>query len=109
MLKKEFRLNKRKDFEEIKTKGKLKNGELFSVLELKKEQRGLLNVKVAVIVSKKISKKAVERNKIRRKMYLMIGKNMNIFPEGTRVLFLVKKNILDKSEVEMEKCLRKLF
>ena len=82
---------------------------MFSVLELKKGQEGLLSVKVAVIVSKKISKKAVERNKIRRKMYLMIGKNMNIFPEGARILFLVKKNILNKSEAEMEKCLKKLF
>lgn len=105
MLKKEFRLNKRKDFEEIKVKGKLRNGELFSVLELKGGQ----SIKVAVVVSKKISKKAVERNKIRRKMYLMIGKNMNIFLEGARVLFLVKKNILNRSEAEMEKCLKKLF
>ncbi len=105
MLKKEFRLNKRQDFKEIKAKGKLRNGELFSVLELKKGP----SMKVAVVVSKKISKKAVERNKIRRKMYLVISKNRDMFSEGARILFLVKKNILDKSEAEMEKCLKKLF
>lgn len=111
MLKKEYRLSKRKDFEEIKAKGKLKNGKLFSVVgDMVPTKIGSVPTKqFAVVVSKKISKKAVERNQIRRKMYLTIGKNMEIFPAGFRGIFLVKKNILGKSEEEMETCLKSLF
>jgi hypothetical protein len=35
--------------------------------------------------------------------------NMEKFPEGFRGIFLVKKNILDKKEGEVESCLKKLF
>lgn len=120
MLKKEFRLSKRKDFEEIKAKGKLKNGELFSVIYIKTlgstdtplEEGGQdkkSSLKVAIVVSKKISKKAVDRNLIRRKMYRIIGDNMEDFPKNFAGIFLVKKSILGKSEEEMKKCLKTLF
>ena len=121
MLKKELRLGKRKDFEEIKKKGKLRNGDFFSVIgyetpphdctiplqsgDFKKD----LNLKFAVIVSKKISKRAVDRNLVRRRIYRIIDKNINIFPNNFAGIFLVKKNILNKSEEELEKCLKKLF
>ena len=54
------------------------------------------NRRFGVIVSKKISKKAVERNQIRRRLMEAVRVNMNIFPEGFRGIFLVKKNILNK-------------
>lgn len=105
MLKKELRLGKRRDFEEIKRKGILRKGECFSVIA-----GNIVGLKrFAVVVSKKISKKAVERNLIRRKIYRIIGKNMNIFPDNFAGIFLVKKNILNKSEEEMEKCLKSIF
>jgi len=34
---------------------------------------------------------------------------MDMFPEGFRGIFLVKKNILNKSKMEIEACLKKLF
>ena len=121
MLKKELRLGKRKDFEGIKKKGKLRNGDFFSVIGYETPPHGCaiplqsgdfkkdLNLKFAVIVAKKISKRAVDRNLVRRRIYRIIEKNINIFPNNFAGIFLVKKNILNKSEEELEKCLKKLF
>jgi ribonuclease P protein component len=65
--------------------------------------------KFGIIVSKKISKKAVERNQIKRRLFEAVRLNMGIFPEGFRGIFLVKKNILGKKEGEIEECLKKMF
>jgi len=65
--------------------------------------------KFGIIVSKKISKKAVERNQIRRRLMEAVRLNLELFPEGFRGIFLVKKNILGKKEGEVEACLKKLF
>ena len=61
-------------------------------------------VKFGTIISKKISKKAVERNKIKRRLMEVLGKNIEKFDEGKRVLFLVKKEVLGVKprEIEME-------
>jgi len=98
----------------------MKAAELFSIVYLnlpltppltKGGENKLLdnNRKFGAIISKKISKKAVERNQIRRRLMEAVRLNMDIFPEGFRGIFLVKKNILNKKEGEIEKCLKKLF
>ncbi len=117
MLKKINRISSKKEFQEIKNKGEMKVAELFSILYLNLPpamagtslEKGRLNKKFGVIVSKKISKKAVERNQIRRRLMEAVRLKMDIFPEGFRGIFLVKKNILDKKEGEIEACLKKLF
>jgi ribonuclease P protein component len=120
VLKKEERITSKKEFVEVKEKGKLVATSLFSIICLnppltpplmKGGEEKLLtnNRKFGIIVSKKISKKAVERNKIRRRLMEAVRLNKEIFPEGFRGIFLVKKNILDKKEMEIEECLKKLF
>lgn len=118
MLKKINRITSKKEFEEIKKTGEMKATELFSVVFFnpsrpmaaspldKGDTKGR---KFGIIVSKKISKKAVERNQIKRRLMEAVRLNMDIFPEGFRGIFLVKKNILDKKEGEIETCLKKLF
>lgn len=122
MLKKINRISSRKEFAEVKEKGEMVATSLFSIVWMKTEIRDEIldfreeknkdknkNRKFGAIISKKISKKAVERNRIRRRLMEAVRLNMDIFPEGFRGIFLVKKNILDKSEMEIEKCLKKLF
>lgn len=117
MLKKINRISSKKEFAEVKNDGEMKAAELFSIVWLNPPptavgtslEEGRLNRKFGAIISKKISKKAVDRNQIRRRLMEAVRLNMEIFPEGFRGIFLVKKNILGKSEMEIEACLKKLF
>lgn len=100
MLKRENRIKLKKEFAEIKNKGRVLYSPLFGFLT-HKENDG--QKKFGFIVSKKISKKAVDRNKIRRILSEVIRKNLEKFENGTRVIFLTKKEILGKKMKEIEK------
>lgn len=111
MLKKVERISSKKEFAEVKNKGEMRAADLFSIiwmnppmLTAKEGQR-----KFGAIISKKISKKAVERNQIRRRLFEAVRNNIEMFPQGFRGIFLVKRNILDKKMEEIEKCLKRLF
>ena len=107
MLKKDERISKRKELEEIKAAGEMISTPLFGLVWKKGKESKMK--KFVAIVSKRISKKAVERNQIRRRLMEAVRKNKGIFPEGFRGIFLVKKNILGKKSGEIEECLKKLF
>ena len=69
-------------------------------------------VKFGVIISKKISKKAVDRNKIKRRLMEALGRRLDGFKKGQRILFLIKKKALgvkmDDFEKEIDRlCLKK--
>jgi ribonuclease P protein component len=106
VLKKINRLSKKKDFEEIK-----KNGSFFGfsrffgivVLDKKDDKK-----QFGVIVSKKISKRAVDRNKIKRRLMEVLSKELDVFGLGKRVLFLVKKDMLGVKPDEIEKDLNRI-
>jgi ribonuclease P protein component len=105
VLKKINRICSRKEFSEIKKKGKLLGSSSFGVLILKKEDK---EKKFGFIISKKISKRAVDRNKIKRRMAEVIRKNLEKFEDGTRMIFLTKKEILNKKIIEIENEIKKL-
>ena len=104
MLKKINRITSRAEFLEIKNTGEMKATEFFSIIWMKKTE----NKAFGAIISKKISKKAVLRNQIKRRLFEAVRLNMDIFPEGFRGIFLVKKNILDKKEGEIEEVIKTL-
>ena len=106
MLKKINRISSRGEFLEIKNKGRLLSGPLFGVVRLKTEDDG---VKFGFIISKKISKKAVDRNKIKRKLCEVLKNKINDFDVGTRVVFLAKKSLLEAKIGEIEKEINKLI
>jgi len=110
VLKKRNRISKRSEFEEIRKDGIFGGfSRFFGVLMLDKKDK---EVKFGVIISKKISKKAVERNKIKRRLMEVLGRNLEKFGEGRRILFLAKKEVLgvkpDKIEEEINKVLKPL-
>lgn len=67
------------------------------------QQHGLLNKKFAVVVSKKVASTAVERNRLRRRIYRVIqNMNVNLFPAQAIVVQCLK-GVLDISLLEFNK------
>jgi len=106
VLKRENRIRLRKEFAEIKNKGKILYSPLFGFLTYKENDD---QKKFGFIVSKKISKKAVDRNKIRRILSEVVRENLEKFENGTRIIFLTKKEILGKKMKEIEKEVEKFM
>lgn len=106
MLKRVNRITKRKDFEEVKKKGRIYHSPIFGVLVLK---AGDKVKEFGMVISKKISKKAVERNKVKRLLAEAIRRNLDEINEGYRMIFLVKPSILGKKGEEIEKEVTKLL
>ncbi|MDD4784899.1 MAG: ribonuclease P protein component [Candidatus Shapirobacteria bacterium] len=106
MLKRENRIRSKKEFAEIKDKGIVSYSPFFGWLKYKVDDD---LKKFGFIVSKKISKKAVSRNKIRRILSEIVRKNLDKFEKGTRLVFLTKKEILGKKMDEVEKEINKFL
>lgn len=91
MIKKEKRLRKKKDIENV-----FKNGKSFycEMLGTKILKNNLGFNRYCVIISANISKKAVERNKIRRRIKAVILKEEPLLKKGFDCLVIAKKEIL---------------
>jgi ribonuclease P protein component len=90
MIKKENRLNKKKDIENV-----LKNGKSFynDLIVIKVLKNSLLKNRFCIIISAKISKKSVDRQKIRRRIKYIILTNKSLFKKGFDCLIMVKKDL----------------
>ena len=99
MLKKINRLKSKKDFSELKNKGVLYHSPIFSLVVLNSNEDKCQEF--GFIISKKIAKEAVTRNKIKRYLSQAVYDNLNSFKIGIKVVFLVKRNILEKKIEEI--------
>lgn len=91
MLKRINRIVNRSDFLEIKEKGKIFFGPLFNVIVMKIPKTGK---RFAFVVSKRISKKAVTRNRIRRLLSVGIKQHLDEFQDDVSMIFLTKQQIV---------------
>ncbi len=99
MLKKPYKITKNKDFKTIfKQSGFFKNQ--FFLLRYKKNN--LLNSRFGFVVSKKVSKRAVDRNKIKRRAREVIRLHINEIKPGYDIIFFMGNNSLDASYSELE-------
>ena len=65
--------------------------------------------RVAVVVSKKVSKYAVDRNRIRRRVYEVLRKNFELVPGGRDYIFVVySKDVAVMPFSELEKLMGEL-
>ena len=65
--------------------------------------------RVAVVVSKKVEKTAVGRNRIRRRIYEAIRINFDLIPKGVDYVFVVySKEVMRMKFGELEEMLGKL-
>lgn len=86
MLPKINRLRKKKDFETVFKKGTGHKGPCFILRVLK---NSLDYSRLGIVVSKKVSKKAVERNKVRRRASEAIRHNFIGIKKGFDIIFIV--------------------
>lgn len=104
-LSKENRLRKKNDFDAVFKKGaSFKN----SCLALKVAKNGLSGARVGIVVSLKVSKKAVERNKIRRRLSEAVKAN---FPmeKGFDMALVALPPIKEKDFAGVDQCIKDIF
>ena len=106
MLPSENRLRLQKDFKYIFKKGRTVNSSALLIKTVKKQAP---KNRFGIIISNKISKKAVERNKIRRRIKSWINKNQTKIKKGFDIIIITKKSIVDYSYLETEQDLLKIF
>lgn len=101
MFAKKFSIN-RKEFPKIKNEGKLFQSKSFGVLLRKREKIG--NPRFGIVISNKVSKIAVHRNRIRRAFRDVLRRNWKKIDDGNDMVFLIKPGIerLPVSEIMKE-------
>jgi ribonuclease P protein component len=103
---KKYRL-KGNEFIEVLKKGKsFRVNGLIAKIMFKNSEK-----KFGFLISKKILKKAVKRNKLKRRLREMLREKVEIIKEGVRIVFIPLKGIEEKNfrelKVIFEKILRK--
>ena len=106
MLNRRYRFHSRGGVRYVYQKGKTIRKPKASLV-FAENSRGF--TRVAVVVSKRVMKSAVGRNKIRRRIYEVIRNNFDLLPKKTDYIFVVfSKDILDMPLSELEKLLGEL-
>lgn len=94
-------LKKKEDFDRLFQKGKRFNSKDLCCYYLKGTQK---EPRLAVVVSKKISKRAVDRNRIKRKIRALVLKNKEeISYTRNDILILAKSEILKSTFRDLER------
>lgn len=98
-MKKEFIVQKQSDFDLIINKGKKVKGEIISIYYYPSEN----NKKYfGFAVSKKIGK-AVIRNRIKRKLRMIVHNNENLFSNNYKYIIMINRNCFDYSHEQWNK------
>ncbi len=106
MLSKKYRFHSRGGVRYVYQKGKTVRRPQMSLVSME-NTRGF--TRVAVVVSKKISKSAVERNRIRRRVYEAVRVNLDALPKKRDYIFVVFQKEVEKIPFgELERLLGEL-
>lgn len=100
------RIKRKKDFEII-----FKNGLNFkdSFLVLKVSKNNLEITRFGFIISQKVSKKAVIRNKIRRRLSGIIWSNFKEIKKGIDIVIICLPGLEKKDFLELKNSVNKIF
>ncbi len=98
------RLKKEKDFQQVFNKGRFINSDLISVRFL---DNNTDDTRVGFIVSKKVSKKAVLRNRVKRKLREVMRANMEKIKGGFDIIITAKSIELEKIDKTLEELLKR--
>ena len=112
MLPQEYRLTKMKDFEILFKEGKFYNSSLLQAKiwqiepgKYPRRQYSIEDLKIGFVVSTKIAKRAVARNRLKRQMREVVRLLLkdNKLNTGFMILFMAKKECTGKEYGEIEK------
>lgn len=106
MLSKENRLKKKKDFEKVFKQDK---GFRQNFLFLKMIENDSNETRFGFIVSKKISNKAVVRNKVKRQLREIVRQKLGQIKKGFDVALVALPGIEEKDFEEIRESIDKLF
>ena len=88
----------RKEFKQVKRKGKLVQSSLFGTLIHKRASIHQTSPpRIGFIVSSKVAKKAVLRNKLKRLLREATRSHINSLSSGYDLVFLAKKTLINTS------------
>lgn len=100
MLARKNRLTAKADFEKVRKEGRLYQFDDFGLVLLKKGQE---EDRFGFVVSKKIAKDAVDRNRIKRALGEAVRQNIFYLKKGYDIVFLTKPSISGRSTVVIMK------
>ncbi len=104
MLPKKYRLISKKDFEKVFKTGRGRHGK---ILGIKFAQNNLENSRFGFIISKKVSPKAVMRNRIKRQVREIIHLNLDSIKNGLDIVIICHPEIIKKNYQEIEEAILK--
>lgn len=105
MLKKKNRIISSALFDKILHKGKSKKNEYFKIVFL---ENNLNYSRYGIIVSSQISKLAVQRNLIKRRIRNALKDLLPVLDVGFDVIIIAQKKSLKLNFLEIKECLRAL-
>ncbi|MFC1613323.1 ribonuclease P protein component [Patescibacteria group bacterium] len=100
MLPKNNRLTKTKDFDNVYKKGRNFFTKILGIKYIKNE---LDMTRIGLVISQKISKKAVVRNKTKRRLREILRLRLSNIHKGYDIIILTRKGIEDCDYAEIEK------
>ncbi len=106
MLARQYRLRKQNEFDQVFKKGKTVNS---AFLVLKFSGNGLGNNRFGFLVGSKIFKKAVLRNKIKRRLREAVKDLFPLIKPGYDLVFIVKSGLIEKKYAEIKSLIESLL
>jgi ribonuclease P protein component len=100
MLKRDNRISRNKDFDRV-----FKAGQSFygRVLGIKTVHNNLDHNRLGILISTKVSKKAVVRNIYKRRLRAIVGQELPVLKNGYDLVLIVFPLILEKNYSELTK------
>jgi len=106
MLPRKYKLKKDNDFKKIFNKGRYYQKDFIKIKLLENDLE--IN-RFGLVIGLKISKKAVQRNKIKRQLEEIIQSELEQIRKGIDIIILVQPEIIEKEYQEIKEVLIRLF
>lgn len=106
MLPKKNRLTRKKDFDLVFKKGKSFKEDFLILRAVGSKTE---DCRFGIVVSKKISKKATVRNRVKRKLRALTELKIKKIKKGTDIIFIALPGLERKEFSEVEKTINSLF
>jgi len=107
MLPPKHRLKGEESFEKVKSKGTLFQSTSFALIVF--DRRDIMFPRVGFVVSTKVSKKAVDRNKVKRILRKAFRLKLTEIKQGYDILVLAKKRVLEEDLESLSKELTRIL